>query len=101
MMTSTKSRPPAIIDSRVPAAIRQTLIEVLGCDAADITPAAPLADLGLTADLDTVELAMALEVVYSIDDQALPDTIPEDWRAPGATVQTVIDTLRAAGVPFA
>ena len=66
------------------AKVRQTIVEQLGVDAAEVVPSASFVD-DLGADsLDTVELVMAFEEAFDLE---IPDEDAEKVR----TVQDAID----------
>ncbi len=68
--------------------IREIVVEQLGVDAEQVTPAASFVeDLGADS-LDTVELIMAFEEEFDVE---IPDTDAEKIK----TVQDVIDYIEA------
>ena len=88
----------APVDTRVPDVVRRVLIDTLGPDQTVISPQTPLASLGLVDELDVVDLVIALEDAYGLWPDHIRDTeeVETTWMA--GTVQTVIETLIAAGV---
>jgi hypothetical protein len=97
-VTGPRRGDAVITDARVPAEVRRTLLDELPCAAADITLDASLRALGVETEIDATDLAMALERTYGLTDRELPDAVLDDWLQPNATVQTILDTLVAAGV---
>jgi acyl carrier protein len=67
--------------------VKQIIVDQLGVDAADVTPASSFVD-DLGADsLDRVELIMALEETFGIE-------IPDEDAEKIATVQDVVDYIQ-------
>jgi len=67
--------------------VKQIIVDQLGVDAADVTPASSFVD-DLGADsLDRVELIMALEETFGIE-------IPDDDAEKIVTVQNAVDYIQ-------
>ena len=67
--------------------VKQIIVDQLGVDAADVTPASPFVD-DLGADsLDRVELIMALEETFGME-------IPDEDAEKISTVQDAVDYIQ-------
>lgn len=92
-MVSTK-KAERVVDTRVPAKVRQILCETLGIDDPEVTADSRLVeDLGADP-LDLVELAIRFEKYYGISE--LEEQGAEDW-GDGSSVADVLATLTKAG----
>jgi hypothetical protein len=95
---------PQPVDARVPPLVRAALVELCGCDDGAIRLETRLGELPLTTwqgpdgacSDDLVELVITLEEAYGISLEEQQDVIDATWAS--GTVQTVIETLRQAGV---
>ena len=75
-------------DANIADRVKQIIVEQLGVDAAEVTPAAHFVnDLGADS-LDTVELVMALEEEFETE-------IPDEEAEKITTVQQAIDFVQA------
>lgn len=87
------AKPVRHIVDGVPEKVVDAIVEALAVEAEEITKDAHLVeDLGADS-LDVVELSMALEQVYGLQDQAITDADVETW----GTVKDVLKTLRKRG----
>ena len=74
-------------DANIADRVKQIIVEQLGVDAAEVTPAAHFVnDLGADS-LDTVELVMALEEEFDTE-------IPDEQAEKIQTVQDVADFIK-------
>ena len=75
-------------DANIADRVKQIIVEQLGVDAAEVTPAAHFVnDLGADS-LDTVELVMALEEEFETE-------IPDEDAEKITTVQQAIDYVKS------